>query len=379
MGSPTTGLAAPAPPRDRGTRQARRRQQHAGTLPSGAREGESGAVRPARARSRRRRPLVALSAAALLAAALILATRSFPAGPSYSPVCVYPRESISALGQIDALTGHDYSCVMAYDNADPTWATWEVPWFATTGDSDQNWAHWVSQSPSRRLIITLSLVPSEVPTDWREVCASGAYDGYAEALGRNLVGEGLSHSVLRISPEANDPASGVGWVGNTSGEMSAWAECWADEAKSMAVPGSHFLFDWTVNAGYEDIPFSDYYPGDAAVDIIGIDAYDALVNGQGAPPGPERWRLLSREPGGIDYLAAFAKAHGKPLSVPEWGEVAPPAGAGDDPYYVQQMAALFKRDKVAYESYFDEADSGTLQLGEVPESLRAYRELVLHG
>ena len=315
----------------------------------------------------------------LVAAAALVVGRSRLTSPTYSSICVYPRESVTTLGQVDALTGHLYSCVMAYDNANPTWATWEVPWFATTKVVDRNWAAWVRARAGRRLVITISLVPSDVPPDWRQICASGGYDPYAAALGRNLVNEGLSRSVLRISPEANDPGSGVAWNGGTPEDMSAWARCWAQEARAMAVPGSHFLFDWTVNAGYEDIPFSDYYPGNSAVDIIGIDAYDSLVSGQQVPPGRKRWRLLSREPGGIEQLVKFAKAHGKALSVPEWGEVAPPTGAGDDPYYMEQMARLFKRDHVAYESYFDEDEGGTLRLGQIPQSFRVYQKMVLGG
>lgn len=336
---------------------------------------------PESRRTHRRFRVVVLAALAalLVAAALVFVARSVVFRRTYSSVCVYPRESIAVLGQIDALTGHTYSCVMAFANADPTWATWEVPWFATTKDSDEDWAAWVRQGGNRRLVITTSLVPSDVPSDWRQICASGGYDGYAAALGRNLVSEGLARSVLRISPEANDPASGVGWSGGDPGLMAEWAECWAEEAKAMEVPGAHFLFDWTVNAGYEDVPFSDYYPGNSVVDIVGIDAYDSVVNGQEVAPGRERWQLLSREPGGIWDLVAFARAHKKPLSVPEWGEVAPPSGGGNDPYYVQQMARLFKKYHVAFESYFDDDVGGTLRLGQVPASLRAYQETVLHG
>lgn len=338
--------------------------------------GDGTAIRPTRGRRRR---IAGVLAALLVAAGLAVATRSLWEAPAFSPVCVYPRESIAVLGQIDALTGHSYSCVMTFDNANPTWATWEVPWFATTKATDQNWAQWVDERAGRRLVITTSLVPSDAPPNWRQICASGAYDGYAATFGRNLVSEGLSRSVLRIAPEANDPASGLGWSGGFQPDMSAWATCWAKEAKAMEVPGSHFVFDWTVNAGYEDIPFSDYYPGNSVVDVIGIDAYDSLVNGQQVAPGRTRWHLLSHEPGGILDLVAFAKSHRKPLSFPEWGAASAPSGGGDDPVYIRHMAQLFKKYHVVFESYFDENVGGTLRLGQVPKSLHAYQATVLHG
>jgi hypothetical protein len=129
------------------------------------------------------------------------------------------------------------------------------------------------------------------------------------------------------------------------------------------------------------VPFAEYYPGDAAVDIIGIDQYDALVDGKVVPPGSARWRLLAGQPGGLDALVAFARQHKKPLSVPEWGEVGAPVsgGGGDDPVYVAHMAALFRRQHVIYESYFDESEGGTLKLSQAPKALAVYKAQVVRA
>ena len=70
-----------------------------------------------------------------------------------------------------------------------------------------------------------------------------------------------------------------------------------------------------------NIPLADYYPGDAFVDIIGIDTYDALPgNPTYASPGA-RWTALYAQPSGLGQVMTFAQAHGKPLRVPEWGLV----------------------------------------------------------
>jgi len=299
---------------------------------------------------------------------------------AYSSICVYPRESIATLQSIDDLTGHEFTCVTAYSNNSSNWAEWEQPWFATTSIADWQWARWVRQASDRRLILTLSLVPLDAPANWRQVCAAGSYDGHARDLGQNLVAEGLSNSVIRLAPEANNPSTGTASVGDTSAQLLAWRQCWAQVARSMRVPGSSFLFDWTANSGYRDIPFASYYPGNAVVDIIGIDQYDALVDGHHVPPGPARWRQLSSEPGGLDALIAFAQHQGKPIGIGEWGEVGPPVpgGGGDDPYYISSMAALFSRVHVTYESYFDKSEGGTLTLSQVPKSLGTYRASVLH-
>ena len=187
-------------------------------------------------------------------AAVLVVPRLTHASTAYSSICVYPRESIATLQSIDDLTGHEFTCVTAYSNNSSNWAEWEQPWFATTSIADWQWARWVRQASDRRLILTLSLVPLDAPANWRQVCAAGSYDGHARDLGQNLVAEGLSNSVIRLAPEANNPSTGTASVGDTSAQLLAWRQCWAQVAHSMRVPGSSFLFDWTVNSGYRDIP-----------------------------------------------------------------------------------------------------------------------------
>jgi beta-mannanase len=116
-----------------------------------------------------------------------------------------------------------------------------------------------------------------------------------------------------------------------------------------SVPGARFRFDWTVNAAVRPLPLARIYPGDDAVDIVGVDAYDS-----GVPRGRPRWRTIYRRRGGIRDVARFARRHGKPLSIPEWG-VGPRdrrQAGGDDPAYVRGIAAVVRRERVAYQGYF---------------------------
>jgi len=296
-------------------------------------------------------------------------------------VCVYPQDSIAYLQALDATLGTTIDCVMVYDNANPDWQAWEDPWFVSTTYHDLQWARWLRAGEGRQMILTLSMVPSSAPTDWRALGAAGAYDGYAGALGRELVGDGLGRVIINLDPEANYQ-SGIASIGSDPAQVEAWTRYWARLTTVMKkVPGAHFQFVWTVNAGYLPVPFASYYPGNAAVDIIGVDGYDALVDGKKMSPSAARWDALSQQHDGIDAVAAFAREHHKPLAVPEWGDVGPPvtSGGGDDPVYVARMAALFRGQRVAFESYFDRSVDGTLQLDQAPKSLAAYRTLVLHG
>jgi hypothetical protein len=143
-----------------------------------------------------------------------------------------------------------------------------------------------------------------------------------------------------------------------------------------SVPGASFRFDRTINAWYRDIPHERYYPGDAAVDIIGIDFYDSgLSRRQGFANADDRWRMQFNLSNGPGELLAFAVRHHKPLSIPEWGLVKPDkGGAGDNPTYIDNMAAFVRDNNVSYQSYWVNDQSDILPLSAaVPRSLAAYQ------
>jgi hypothetical protein len=297
--------------------------------------------------------------------------------------CAYPATSQSALAQLSQATGTDINCVLLFNNDKPTWADWVKVWFSNPAKPDSDFVQWKNAAPGRRLIISQAMVPGDVPANWRELGAAGAYDQYATQLATNLVAEGLGDSIIRLGWEANsasaDPASALG---SDSSEWGAWAQYWARIVRAMrAVPGAQFLFDWTVNGSEQPIPLDDWYPGDDVVDIIGIDVYDAGIHQQGLSPR-ERWLQLSNEPDGLNAVAAYAAAHGKPLSIPEWGLVPTGAngGGGDDPTFVAGIASIVANNDVIYNSYFE--NSGTLQvipLIAAPQSLGAYQQDIAHS
>jgi hypothetical protein len=264
-----------------------------------------------------------------------------------------------------------YNCLETFSDADPTWAAWTKPWLT---NKVYGYVSWLAADPSgRELILTQNLIPDSLAgdPDWAAKCAAGAYDSYATQFARNLVTAGFGSSVVRLGPEMNGTWN-VGSLGSTPGSWKDWAQCFAHEVRAMrAVPGSHLLFDWNVNANYRSIPLADFYPGNAYVDIIGIDFYD--TSGEPLPPvgNPSRWNALSRQPDSLTAVAAFAAAHHKPLSFPEWATV---TSQGDDAAYVTSMGAFIDRHDVAFQSWFDAGDNGILQLrpDEAPRSLHAY-------
>jgi hypothetical protein len=317
-----------------------------------------------------------LAAVAVLAVTGLGAYLVWPSQPLNSKTtCVYAGDTTRSLAGFSKLAGQQVNCAVLFSYSNTGWDQWADPWFTRASRDGTDWAPWIKADPGqRRIVITQEMVPADVPADWRVLGADGAYDGYARRFAANLVAAGMGNAVLRLGHEMNTGENHDS-LGPNPAQYRDWADYWARIVRAMrSVPGAHFLFDWNVNAGYRDIPLASYYPGNDVVDMIGIDIYDS-----GMPGNPKnsaaRWASLDSEPGGLADIVAFARAHDKPLSFPEWGVVdAASGGIGDDPGYVRAIANQVKDNPVVYQAYFDRPTGGVLPLQDAPMSLRVWRE-----
>lgn len=331
----------------------------------------------------------AVRRAVVTAAGLVLvlaACRPCPT-PSASQVtgdgtCLYSGHLIDRLEAFADTIGRSIDCAVVFNNAAPTWAELEMPWFVRHGDPNRNWATWKRADPQRRLIISQAIAPDQVPDDWRERGAAGEYDDHARTLAANLVAAGLGDSVMRLSHEANGLWTKDG-LGPDPQRYESWRQAWRRFAQAMeSVPGAQFTFDWTINPGVRPIAFDTYYPGDDVVDYIGVDIYDYWEEFRFGPAPDDlqtRWDVRFAEPAGVGELIAFAKAHRKPLTIPEWGLVAVgnKGGLGDNPSFVDNVVRLVRANRVAYQAYFEKSES--LLLMNAPQSLQAYRDAFVGG
>ena len=267
----------------------------------------------------------------------------------------------SAVGNFDALTGTSVTCLVSYSNGAQSWAQWDDPWQTQSYNGFQPW---VAQEPqSRQLVLSLDLIPSSLanisdPLGWEQSCAAGAFDSYAKTLGTNLVAAGLQNSVLRLGPEMNGPWEND-FIGNTTQEQNLWATCFANEVTALRqATGEHFIIDWNPNSCTENVPYANFYPGNAYVDILGLDFYDQSCL---TPTSPVTFAQLANLPAGLTSFEAFAAAQGKAMSFPEWGLVA--ASGGDDPAYVNGVGTTVANGNFAFEAYFDPGHDGILQIG----------------
>jgi hypothetical protein len=180
--------------------------------------------------------------------------------------------------------------------------------------------------------------------------AAGDYGSKFYDLGALLVKDGLGDTIIEPGREMN--GAWYEWSEQRAPppEPGAYILAWRQIVTTMrSVPGQHFRFLWTMYMSTTSVAQS--WPGSAYVDYIGTDVFDWYGGpdstyphtASGALDHQEKWRqILTAAPGGLNWMAAFAQATGKPVIVPEWGLDFHRFGGGDDPAFITNMMAWLK-------------------------------------
>jgi hypothetical protein len=207
--------------------------------------------------------------------------------------------------------------------------------------------------------------------------ATGAFNSYYVTLAQNLVAGGESNDYLRLGWEFD--GSWTPWYAGTASAEASFAAYFQQIVTTMrSVPGANFRFVWNPDAaafttsGYS---VAAAYPGNAYVDVIGLDSYDQSW----ATPQTSANAWSSTSLPNLTAARQFASANGKPLALCEWGVAirSDGHGLGDDPSYINHMVSWMETSSndVAYETYFDANSSGVNSLitgGSFPNSLAAF-------
>jgi Glycosyl hydrolase family 26 len=180
--------------------------------------------------------------------------------------------------------------------------------------------------------------------------AAGDYNSKFYDLGKLLVNDGLSNTIIELGREMNG-----GWYEWSEqraplSEPDAYILAWRQIVTTMrSVPGQHFKFLWTVFMTSTSV--AECWPGSSYVDYIGTDIFDWYggtnatypQTASGALDHEEKWQqILTTEPGGLNWMAAFSQATGKPIIIPEWGLDFHTFGGKDDPLFITNMMAWMK-------------------------------------
>jgi Glycosyl hydrolase family 26 len=212
------------------------------------------------------------------------------------------------------------------------------------------WSQWVKAKPGRNLSLAVAMWPKGIGGTLA-YCAAGQYDSHYVTLANNLAKYGLLSAYLRLGWEMD--GSWYPWAANAgSGKEASYAACFRRIVTVMrqAQPTNSwkFVFNPTTDGGRSLAWLEKTWPGDAYVDVLGVDHYDAswAANTYPYPSNCDAACRLARQKnawasneGNLNRLRDFALARGKPLAFPEWGVItrSDGHGGGDDPYFMQKM------------------------------------------
>ncbi len=267
---------------------------------------------------------------------------------------------------IPLVWGEDFMPTTDWDNLDG--GGWQI----------RPWSAWKQALPGRRFVLSVPLLPGawnlsgpKTGTDAGkavslEAGAQGDYNRHFKLLAERLVKAGLGDTILRLGWEMNG-----GWYAwRAKGHEAAFAGYWRQIVTTMrAVPGAAFRFNFNPTCGVEQFASDQAWPGDEAVDEVGLDVYDQCWQ-PGTYPIPtnaapadvlerqaKAWDHSVHGDRGLLFWRDFARAHGKPFSIPEWGVWKRPDGhgGGDDPEFIEKMHTFLMEptNGVTWHCYFD--------------------------
>ncbi|AGS69695.1 glycoside hydrolase family 26 protein [Streptomyces collinus] len=262
------------------------------------------------------------------------------------------------LGGTEPTVGHTYL-------PGGTWSDIEGP----PGFLDP-WARWRREKPDRTLVLNVpmqerneeDLSDDQVRSLLRKG-AAGRFDRHFRTLAERLVDLRVPDTVVVLGWEMN----GVTYTHRCGPDPESWKTYWNRIVRAMrAVPGQRFRFDFAPSRGRDAVPWTECYPGDDTVDIVGMDSYDQ--------PAGMSFDEQVTEPYGLQRHVDFAEAHGKPLSYPEWGLFR----NGDDATYMRRMLAWMEAHRPLYNTLTDYCPHGVWQCARNPMASAVYRS-ALYG
>ncbi|TCP34100.1 glycosyl hydrolase [Sphingomonas sp. BK235] len=206
-----------------------------------------------------------------------------------------------------------------------------------------------------------------------ENAAKGQYNDKYLGLAKDMVAMagGDDKIYVRLGWEMN----GNGWFPwSANGHEKAYVGAFQQFVDTFRSVSDKFVFEWTPNIGSQGMDPASTYPGDAYVDVIGLDFY---YNTKWDPKDPvAAFNYFVNQPFGLQWQQDFAAAHGKPTAVGEWGVNSDTAGA-----FIEMAAQWFEDHNVTYQNYWNSnADfEGRLSDGQYPNAGKVFQAIFGQG
>ena len=231
--------------------------------------------------------------------------------------------------------------------------------------------------------------------------ANGGADGYYETLAQNLVAAGFGSSYIRLGWEFNADWMGWGICNEDGSGLASWASDFVPAFQNIvtsmrSVAGANFKFIWnpidSSNSSCPGANLENFYPGDNYVDVVALDAYDA-IGATTTRPGPLDRPAERRQRGRLDRgharrhqragLSGLRAELARRLR-PGTRQANQPArvgtrstgtdgGGGDDAYFMTQMADWIKAN-ASGPAIFWNYGGGTLTAGHTELHERCHPE-----
>ncbi len=200
-----------------------------------------------------------------------------------------------------------------------------------------------------------------------EQAAAGNFNGYYTDV---------AESLLAGRQGDNDPIYiRTGWENNLQnfpwssvGHEDAFIGAFRQFVDSFRDVSDRFRFEWNINHTWDGADPMRAYPGDAYVDVMGMDIYWNV--GQQGYNAQVAWDHMRSAPRGLEWFERQADAHGKPTAYSEWGV------DSNDASFIKNMEAWFESHDVVYQSYWNSSDNGIGKLTDwhIPVASQAFRD-----
>ncbi|MEU6844206.1 glycosyl hydrolase [Streptomyces sp. NPDC046716] len=228
-----------------------------------------------------------------------------------------------------------------------------------------SWAEWRKERDDRLFVLNVPMlerneegVPDAEVRKLLQQGAQGDFDQHYRALAEHLVDLDVPDTVVVLGWEMN----GTTYTHRCGPDPESWKKYWKRIVTVMrSVPGQKFRFDFTPSRGRDAVPWTECYPGDDVVDIVGMDSYDQPEN--------KSFDEQVSEPYGLQAQIDFAAEHKKPISYPEWGLFR----NGDNAEYMKRMLDWMDEHKPLYNTLTDYCPHGVWQCDKNPKASAVYR------
>lgn len=202
------------------------------------------------------------------------------------------------------------------------------------------------QPPGENIQEIVCLTTSEDPS--LQHVGAGMYDAYIQGMGNLFIKHGYPKAFIRVGHEFD--GTWYPWAingGTNDHDYAGFIAAFRHVAGILKAISPDFTIVWNPGCGYyaQSMDDEQAYPGDDVVDVIGVDCYD---DGSGTDH-------IFNGVYGMNQWAQFARQHGKPIALPEWGLM----NGGDDPAYVQGMFDFMTANPTFLESFWDSDDGST--------------------